>query len=43
VGAAIDKASEQGVLYTGPIAATISAALGEFVDGFVEMTATGVE
>jgi len=43
VGAAIDKATQQGVLYNGPIAATISATLGEFVDGFVEMTSTGVE
>ena len=42
VGKALDKAAAQGVVYTGQDAAAITAALTEFVDGFVELTQTGV-
>jgi len=42
VGKAFDKAAAQGVVYTGPDATAISDALTEFVDGFVDLTETGV-
>jgi len=42
VGKALDKAAAQGVVYAGPDATAISDALTEFVDGFVDLTETGV-
>jgi hypothetical protein len=43
VGKALDQAAKQGVVYEGPGADQLSDDLTTFIDGFVELTQTGVE
>jgi hypothetical protein len=43
VGKALDKAAKKGVSYVGPDAQAIADALAPVVNGFVDLTSTGVE